>query len=48
MVSVEAYKMAYIPSEKVSVSLGEYRGKNVLLVFCLGPERPHCLRQLHP
>ncbi len=30
-----------------SVSLEEYRGKNVLLVFYLGPECPHCLRQLH-
>jgi len=30
-----------------SVSLAEYRGKNVLLVFYLGPECPHCLRQLH-
>jgi peroxiredoxin len=29
------------------VSLAEYRGKNVLLVFYLGPECPHCLRQLH-
>jgi peroxiredoxin len=30
-----------------AVSLEEYRGKNVLLVFYLGPECPHCLRQLH-
>jgi peroxiredoxin/tetratricopeptide (TPR) repeat protein len=30
-----------------SVSLQEYRGKNVLLVFYLGPECPHCMRQLH-
>ena len=30
-----------------SVSLAEYRGKNVLLVFYLGPECPHCMRQLH-
>lgn len=29
------------------VSLAEYKGKNVLLVFYLGPECPHCLRQLH-
>ncbi|HLY15596.1 MAG TPA: redoxin domain-containing protein [Bryobacteraceae bacterium] len=29
------------------VNLQEYRGKNVLLVFYLGPECPHCLRQLH-
>jgi peroxiredoxin len=30
-----------------SVSLEEYKGKNVLLVFYLGPECPHCMRQLH-
>ena len=30
-----------------SVSLAEYRGQNVLLVFYLGPECPNCLRQLH-
>lgn len=30
-----------------AVSLAEYRGKNVLLVFYLGPECPHCSRQLH-
>jgi peroxiredoxin/predicted Zn-dependent protease len=30
-----------------AVSLAEYRGKNVLLVFYLGPECAHCLRQLH-
>ncbi len=29
------------------VTLQDYRGKNVLLVFYLGPECPHCLRQLH-
>jgi peroxiredoxin/tetratricopeptide (TPR) repeat protein len=29
------------------VSLSEYRGKNVLLVFYLGFECPHCMRQLH-
>jgi peroxiredoxin len=39
--------MAYIHSEKASGSLEEYKGKNVLLVFYLGPECPHCLRQLH-
>ncbi|MGA3043402.1 MAG: redoxin domain-containing protein [Bryobacteraceae bacterium] len=30
-----------------AVSLAEYRGRNVLLVFYLGPECPHCMRQLH-
>jgi tetratricopeptide (TPR) repeat protein len=29
------------------VSLEQYRGKNVLLVFYLGFECPHCMRQLH-
>ena len=29
------------------VTLDEYRGKNVILVFYLGAECPHCLRQLH-
>jgi peroxiredoxin len=29
------------------VTLEAYRGKNVLLVFYLGQECPHCMRQLH-
>src|SRR5579872_2796828 len=29
------------------VTLEDYRGKNVMLVFYLGYECPHCLRQLH-
>jgi peroxiredoxin len=29
------------------VTLEEYKGKNVILVFYLGTECPHCLRQLH-
>src|SRR5205814_3855964 len=29
------------------VTLEEYRGKNVLLVYYLGQECPHCIRQLH-
>jgi peroxiredoxin len=29
------------------VTLEDYRGKNVLLVFYLGTECPHCMRQLH-
>jgi peroxiredoxin/cytochrome c-type biogenesis protein CcmH/NrfG len=29
------------------VTLDEYRGRNVLLVFYLGAECPHCIRQLH-
>ena len=34
------------PSGK-PVSLADYRGKNVILVFYLGVECPHCMRQLH-
>ncbi len=34
------------PSGK-PVSLGDYRGKNVILVFYLGFECPHCILQLH-
>jgi peroxiredoxin/tetratricopeptide (TPR) repeat protein len=29
------------------VTLDEYKGKNVILVFYLGAECPHCMRQLH-
>jgi peroxiredoxin/tetratricopeptide (TPR) repeat protein len=29
------------------VTLDEYKGKNVVLVFYLGAECPHCMRQLH-
>ena len=29
------------------VTLDEYRGRNVMLVFYLGQECPHCMRQLH-
>jgi peroxiredoxin len=29
------------------VTLDEYKGKNVVLVFYLGAECPHCVRQLH-
>jgi peroxiredoxin len=29
------------------VTLADYRGKNVLLIFYLGEECPHCMRQLH-
>jgi peroxiredoxin/tetratricopeptide (TPR) repeat protein len=30
-----------------AVSLADYRGKNVILVYYLGFECPHCMRQLH-
>jgi len=29
------------------VTLADYRGKNVMLIFYLGRECPHCMRQLH-
>jgi peroxiredoxin len=29
------------------VTLDDYKGKNVILVFYLGAECPHCMRQLH-
>ena len=34
-------------SSGARVTLEEYRGKNVLLVFYLGQECAHCIRQLH-
>ena len=34
-------------SSGTRVTLEEYRGKNVLLVFYLGQECPHCVKQLH-
>ena len=34
-------------SSGTRVTLEDYRGKNVLLVFYLGQECPHCVRQLH-
>jgi peroxiredoxin/tetratricopeptide (TPR) repeat protein len=43
----EAPAMDVRDSAGKSVSLAEYRGKNVLLVFYLGPECAHCMRQLH-
>jgi len=30
-----------------AVTLADYRGKNVLLIFYLGQDCPHCVRQLH-
>jgi len=34
-------------SDGKRVTLDEYKGKNVILVFYLGAECPHCARQLH-
>jgi len=36
-----------VDTDGKKVSLEEYRGKNVLLVFYLGQECPHCMKQLH-
>ena len=30
-----------------TVTLNDYRGKNVMLVFYLGEECAHCMKQLH-
>jgi len=34
-------------AEGKRVTLDDYKGKNVILVFYLGQECPHCMRQLH-
>jgi peroxiredoxin len=41
-----APKLAVVDSERKPVTLEEYRGKNVILVFYLGKECLHCLKQL--
>jgi peroxiredoxin/tetratricopeptide (TPR) repeat protein len=46
----EAYKAPLLDvkdSNGKPVTLDEYKGKNVILVFYLGAECPHCMRQLH-
>ena len=43
----EAPKLDVRDAEAKRVTLEDYRGKNVLLVFYLGAECPHCMRQLH-
>ena len=42
----EAPKLDVVDPEGKPVSLDQYRGKNVILVFYLGKECPHCLTQL--
>ena len=42
----EAPELSANDSKGKPVSLKEYRGKNVLLVFYLGQECPHCVKQL--
>ncbi len=42
----EAPKLDAVDSGGKRVTLEEYRGKNVLLVFYLGEECPHCIEQL--
>jgi len=43
----EAPKLDVRDAQGKRVTLEDYRGKNVLLVFYLGTECPHCMRQLH-
>ena len=43
----EAPKLDVRDAQGKHVTLEDYRGKNVLLVFYLGAECPHCMRQLH-
>ncbi|MGH9657448.1 MAG: peroxiredoxin family protein, partial [Bryobacteraceae bacterium] len=44
--SYPAPKLDALDSKQQTVTLDEYRGKNVLLIFYLGEECPHCLEQL--
>jgi peroxiredoxin len=43
----DAPQLDVLDSEGKHVSLQDYRGKNVMLIFYLGQECPHCMRQLH-
>jgi peroxiredoxin/cytochrome c-type biogenesis protein CcmH/NrfG len=43
----EAPKLDVKDAAGKRVTLDEYKGKNVILVFYLGAECPHCMRQLH-
>jgi peroxiredoxin len=43
----EAPPLEVVDSDGKHVSLQDYRGKNVMLIFYLGQECPHCMRQLH-
>ncbi|HEY7546843.1 MAG TPA: redoxin domain-containing protein, partial [Blastocatellia bacterium] len=42
----EAPELAALDSEGRKVTLADFKGKNVLLIFYLGEECPHCLLQL--
>ncbi|MEO7650048.1 MAG: peroxiredoxin family protein [Bryobacteraceae bacterium] len=42
----EAPLLDALDSKNAKVTLTEYRGKNVVLIFYLGEECPHCLEQL--
>jgi peroxiredoxin len=42
----EAPRLAALDPAGKQVTLDEYRGKNVLLIFFLGSECPHCMQQL--
>jgi peroxiredoxin len=43
----ESPKLDVRDAQGKRVALEDYRGKNVMLVFYLGQECPHCMRQLH-
>src|SRR5262249_14294019 len=42
----DAPKLEAVDVENKRVTLGEYGGRNVLLIFYLGEECPHCMEQL--
>lgn len=44
--SYDAPELAALDSEGRKVTLADFKGKNVLLIFYLGEECPHCLLQL--
>jgi len=43
----EAPRLEALDSSGKRVTMEEYRGKNVLLIFFLGSECPHCMEQLN-
>ena len=43
----DAPPLEVLDTEGKRVTLADYRGKNVMLIFYLGKECPHCMRQLH-
>ncbi len=43
----EAPQLEVADADGKRVKLSDYQGKNVMLIFYLGQECPHCMRQLH-